>query len=538
MTRVSFRMRDLRTYRPPLRPWSTMPHIPYPLRALNYLQGNRRPWIAEIRGTDEKYDYARRFLRPHRDWSETKRSGRGPVLLWYTLREGRLYEVHRHVKAHKTERACMVVRGGKVVEISRHELDVELLRRETELRVPMGVDVYTAARARIAWVFDTFERVSVSFSGGKDSTAILHMAVEEARRRRRKIGLLFIDWEAQFSLTIQHVERCFAEYADCIEPYWVSLPLTTVNACSQIEPEWVCWDERKRDLWVRQPPTIAITDPKSLPFYRSRMTFEEFAPAFGRWYAGDKLTCHLIGLRAAESLNRFRALIARKAKMEGRPWTTWLGGPAWNAYPIYDWHVQDVWTYFARESKPYNAIYDRMHAAGLTPHQMRVDEPWGDETRRGLWLYHILEPDTWAKMVARVSGSGQGALYCQERGSVLGSGPVSKPDHLTWQQFSELLLTTMPPPTAAHYRAKIAVWEQWWRNNGPGLGFPPMLVDCIDGDMSGKDKPSYRRICKVLLANDYWCKGLGFSPTKAEGSSRYQEAVKKKISKWNGQPAE
>src|SRR5690349_6882974 len=111
----------------------------------------------------------------------------------------------------------------------------------------LGIDVLTAARQRIAWTFDTFPRIYVSFSGGKDSTVMLHLVMEEAIRRGRTVGLLFIDWEAQYKLTIQHVETCFARYADHVEPYWVALPLLTTNACSQFEPEWTCWQPGRED---------------------------------------------------------------------------------------------------------------------------------------------------------------------------------------------------------------------------------------------------------------------------------------------------
>lgn len=74
----------------------------------------------------------------------------------------------------------------------------------------LGVDVLTAARDRIRWTLDTFHRACVSFSGGKDSTAMLHLVMEEIIARGRKVGLLFIDWEAQFSLTIDHVHRTSA----------------------------------------------------------------------------------------------------------------------------------------------------------------------------------------------------------------------------------------------------------------------------------------------------------------------------------------
>ena len=43
------------------------------------------------------------------------------------------------------------------------------------------------------------------------------LAMDEAIRRQCKVGLLFIDWEAQFTLTIDFVRDCFRRYADYIE---------------------------------------------------------------------------------------------------------------------------------------------------------------------------------------------------------------------------------------------------------------------------------------------------------------------------------
>lgn len=38
-----------------------------------------------------------------------------------------------------------------------------------------------------------------------------------------------------------------------------------------------------------------------------------------------------------------------------------------------------------------------------------------------------------------------------------------------------------------------------------------------------KTIPSWRRICKVLLNNDYWCRALSFSPNKPKHYQRYSE---------------
>ena len=73
-------------------------------------------------------------------------------------------------------------------------------------------NVLKASKKRIKIVFDNFERIYCSFSGGKDSTLMLHLIMEEAIRRNRKIGVLFIDLEAQYSETISHIKNMFNYY--------------------------------------------------------------------------------------------------------------------------------------------------------------------------------------------------------------------------------------------------------------------------------------------------------------------------------------
>jgi predicted phosphoadenosine phosphosulfate sulfurtransferase len=320
-------------------------------------------------------------------------------------------------------------------------------------------------------------------------------------------------------------------YKDYIIPYWVALPLLTDNACSQFEPEWICWDKSKKDSWVRQPEAISITDEGYFPFWYYKITFEEFVPKFAEWFGeGEKAAC-MIGIRTRESLNRWRALTNQhKNVFEDKLFTTCVSANVYNVYPIYDWRAEDDWTYFGKFNKCYNEIYDQMYKAGLTLHQMRVDEPFGDTTRRSLWLYQIIEPQTWAKMVFRVNGANNGNIYCNEKGNILGNGKLKLPDGYTWETFAKYLLGTMPPRTAEHYKSKIAVYIKWYMDRGYEDGIP----DEADVNMETKrDVPSWRRICRTLLRNDYWCKGLGFSPTKQSAYDKYIERIKKKRNEWN-----
>lgn len=136
-------------------------------------------------------------------------------------------------------------------------------------KVSLGINVYEAALERIRFTFDNFDRIYLSFSGGKDSTAMLHLVMSEAIKRNRKIGLLVVDLEAQYKLTMDHIQDCINIYIESIDLYWICLPLHLRNAVSVFEPFWLCWDDEKKKDWVRQIPKQSISDQKYFPFFRN-----------------------------------------------------------------------------------------------------------------------------------------------------------------------------------------------------------------------------------------------------------------------------
>jgi predicted phosphoadenosine phosphosulfate sulfurtransferase len=361
---------------------------------------------------------------------------------------------------------------------------------------------------------------------------MLHLVCDEARTRGRKVGVLLIDLEAQFDMTMAHASTMYETYADVIEPYWTALPIHLRNAVSVFEPFWLCWDPEKRDAWVRQPPAEAITDEAFYPFFRRGMEFEEFVPLFGQWYAQGKSCGCFVGIRTDESLNRFRTVaLSKKETYEDRRYTTRVIDDVYNVYPIYDWSVEDIWTYHGKfPDRLHNHLYDLMGQAGLTLHQMRICQPYGDDQRKNLWLFHIIESQTWARVVARVNGANGGALYIQEWGNINGYRKVTKPPGHTWQSFAKLLIASMPPKSRVHYRNKVLLFERWWTERG----YPGGIPDEADYDMEAQRKaPSWRRVCKSLLRNDYWCKGLGFSQQKSEGYEMYLRLMERRKKEWN-----
>ena len=276
----------------------------------------------------------------------------------------------------------------------------------------LGMDVFTAARSRLAEVFDAFERVFVSFSGGKDSGVVVQLALDIAREKGRlPLDVLHIDLEAWYAHTDAFVTRIMTR--PDVRPHWICLPIHLRNSVSQIQPHWLCWDPDARDLWVRKLPTHPET---YFSWFRRGMEFEEFVPLFAEHFAEGRSCASVVAIRCDESLNRFRTIASTtKRRWNGRSWSTVTPSGVVNVYPIYDWKTEDVWTATGRQRWDYNKIYDLMHLVGVGIHQMRLCQPYGDDQRKGLWLFKMLEPETWSRVVGRVQGANFGNRYVDDK---------------------------------------------------------------------------------------------------------------------------
>ena len=156
--------------------------------------------------------------------------------------------------------------------------------------------------------------------------------------------------------------------------------------------------------------------------------------------------------------------------------------------------------------------------AGVPLSQQRLCQPYGDDQRKGLWLYHIIEPETWPKLIARVNGVNGGALYSQDSGNVTGVNKIKLPPGHTWKSFTTLLLQSLPRPTQEHYVKNFKRFIKGWRRRGYSA-----IPDYAPPELEANSwAPSWRRMCKTLLRNDWWCKGLGFTQPKSEAWARYK----------------
>jgi len=99
-----------------------------------------------------------------------------------------------------------------------------------------------------------------------------------------------------------------------------------------------------------------------------------------------------------------------------------------------------------------------------------------------------------------------------------GYNKITKPDGHTWRSFCNLLLQTMPKKTREHYTYRFKKFIYSWHQRGY-----KEIPEEAPPELEAKSwAPSWRRMCKVLLRNDYWCKGLGQSQPKSEAYEKYK----------------
>lgn len=273
-------------------------------------------------------------------------------------------------------------------------------------------NVLEATIERLEIMFQNFDNIYFSVSGGKDSSVMVQLANRVAKRMNKKFDVLFIDLEAQYRYTIEHVEE-LKQLSQIRDFYHITLPIALRNAVSVLQPKWICWEEESKHLWVRNMPEDSINI-ENCPFdwFKKGEEFEEFIVQFASWYQEKyqgKVGCG-IGIRTDESLNRFRTIAFqdRKITFEGHNWTTKLKVnekhiDVYNFYPIYDWTAEDIWGAVSKLDLKFNYIYELMYKNGVSIYEQRLCQPYGDDQRNGLDQFKALEYDTWSKVLNRVN---------------------------------------------------------------------------------------------------------------------------------------
>lgn len=421
------------------------------------------------------------------------------------------------------------------------------------IRQFMAQNVYDALQDRLKFIFEEFENIYISFSGGKDSGLLLNLVMEYQKKYYpdRKIGVFHQDFEAQYTVTTEYIERTFEQIKDEVEPYWVCLPMATRTAVSSYEMFWYPWDDTKKEAWVRPMPKfdyVINLDNNPISTYKYRMHQEDLAKQFSRWYKishDDKKTVCLLGMRAEESMHRYSGFLNKKYGYKNNCWISKQFSDVWCASPLYDWSLNDVWHANAIFHYDYNHLYDLYHMAGLQVSQMRVASPFNDYSKDSLNLYRVIDPQIWSKLVGRVQGANFAAIYGKSR--AMGYRNITLPEGHTWKSYTQFLLETLPVRIRNNYVKKFNSSIHFWHNTGGGLDeetiaeleehgynirrngvsnytldkksriiFLDKIPDDTDDIKSTKDIPSWKRMCFCILKNDHICRFMGFGLTRQQ----------------------
>lgn len=424
-------------------------------------------------------------------------------------------------------------------------------------------NVYEASLNRIRYVLDNFEKAYVSFSGGKDSGVLLNLCIHLLRTEypNRKIGVQIMDNEANYTESVKFMTSILDKNLDILDVYWCCLPITLPCTVSSYDVDWQCWGVKDEHKWVQampdRPYVVNMKNHKFGSKFRENMHYDEFWDMFAEWYADGASCANMIGIRAAESLNRFRAIMNdKKEKHNGLCWTKKNTPNVFNVYPIYDWKTEDIWIANGKFEWEYNKLYDLFYKAGIPISKMRVASPFMSESKSSLNMYRVIDGPIWARLCARVHGANFIATY----GKQLNYHSFKLPEGHTWKSFVKFLLDTLPESSGENFKTRFIQSIKYWgrvgrgvtsktiqelKNNGIKIYLngktahgsktldrviiktPPDHLDFLSCHNS--DVTSWKRFAITILKNDHTCKYLGLAPTKEQMDR--MKVIKRKYSK-------
>jgi len=161
-----------------------------------------------------------------------------------------------------------------------------------------------------------------------------------------------------------------------------------------------------------------------------------------------------------------------------------------------------------------------MNMNGLSIHEQRISQPFGNDQKGGLKLWASIEPDTWYKIVNRLSGVNMSALYAKT--DLLGHNGSCKPKHLSWQEYSVFLLESLglyDKDLMMHYVRKIRIFFDFYKDKGVN-DISEIKDEMSKSEMQEKAQNGkwihWKRVAICIEKNDFACRTLTYGITKAD----------------------
>lgn len=264
----------------------------------------------------------------------------------------------------------------------------------------LDVDVLTASKERIIKIFESGNKVRMSFSGGKDSIVIadiIYNLCVTGQIDKSLLYVVFIDEEAMYDDVIEIVQMWRKKFMQIgVKFDWFCMQYKHFNCLNSLSEEetFVCWDETQKENWVRQPPSFAI---RKHPLLVEREdNYQAFLTKL------DKANGYLsvTGIRIAESLQRQQNIARMKTNISGN-----------SCFPIYDWTDKDIWLYIYKYNVKIPDAYENMYRIGVNKNKLRISQFFSIDTAKSLVGMSEMYPDLMERVIKREPNAYLCAMY-------------------------------------------------------------------------------------------------------------------------------
>lgn len=282
------------------------------------------------------------------------------------IAEGEELTHNYNLLEHREWRQLAAKNGNAVKKTKSEPKKEEEARPGKHIASYLPFDVIEAARQRIAWCYESFDCPLVSFSGGKDSLAVLLLTLDVCRPLGIKPHVIFIDEEFVPSRTLNFVKWVLyeSEFAPHLIPHWLCWQMESEIYYAGQTKTVIQWGKDRKGF-LREPPADALTDREHV--------YDIFSPdAPLSMVFNGKSIVSMLGVRASESLARLTT-VRHSASAQSHPCFIRKGQTpgVYRAVPLYDWLTNDVFK-FLGDRQIINPIYYEMLCAGK---QLRTDTP-------------------------------------------------------------------------------------------------------------------------------------------------------------------
>lgn len=254
----------------------------------------------------------------------------------------------------------------------------------SKLKKYIETNVYEEAKNRLKHVISTFDKLYVSFSGGKDSLVALKL-VEEVYRElgmTEKVSVIFRDEELIPDDVINFVQSYYE--SGNYEFKYFAAPMKSQKFVLGQTFEYIQWDPSRE--WIRDKPSYAIEGERGKVYDQYSMDAMAVGNEKGK-------IAFITGIRADESLVRFRSCINKKN--ENYINATKIPNVKL-VKPIYDWSEDDIFKYFYDNEIEYCGIYDLQMLNG---EGLRVSTPLHAESAKRFGKIRTLYPQFYQQIV-------------------------------------------------------------------------------------------------------------------------------------------